>query len=176
MIELRPLQREDLALLRSWLDEPLVRRWWHDDSSAEAVEAQYGPALDGSDPTRLWVVLEDDAPVGMVQGYRWDDEPGEIAAMASVWPIPAGALSVDYLLGSPAVRGRGIGPQLVRAAVAELRGLYPDARDVVVPVHAQNRRSWRALEKAGFTRVAAGELEPDNPADSRDHVVLRLEL
>ena len=176
MIELRPLQREDLALLRSWLDEPLVRRWWADDSSAEAVEAQYGPSVDGTDPTRVWVVLEDDAPVGMVQGYRWDDEPGETAAMASVWPVPAGALSVDYLLGSPAVRGRGIGPQLVRAAVAELRGLHPDARDVVVPVHAENRRSWRALEKAGFTRVARGELEPDHPADSRDHVVYRLEL
>ncbi|KQS57904.1 hypothetical protein ASG36_15105 [Geodermatophilus sp. Leaf369] len=176
MITLRPLQREDLALPRSWLDEPLVRRWWADDSSAEAVEAQYGPSVDGTDPTRVWVVLDDGAPVGLVQGYRWADEPAELAAMATVWPVPDGAVSVDYLLGVPSARGRGVGPALVSAAVAELQALYPDARDVVVPVHAENRRSWRALEKAGFTRVAEGELEPDDPADSRDHVVYRLEL
>jgi RimJ/RimL family protein N-acetyltransferase len=50
---------------------------------------------------------------------------------------------------------------------------HPDAHDVVVPVHADNRASWRALEKAGFTRVAEGDLEPDDPADTRDHVVYR---
>ncbi|MGZ6617794.1 MAG: GNAT family N-acetyltransferase, partial [Solirubrobacteraceae bacterium] len=48
---------------------------------------------------------------------------------------------------------------------------YPDADDVVVPVVAGNRASWRALERAGFRRVATGELTPDNPVDPRDHVV-----
>ena len=43
----------------------------------------------------------------------------------------------------------------------------------LVPVHADNRASWRALERAGFTRVAEGDLEPDNPQDTRDHVVYR---
>ena len=45
---------------------------------------------------------------------------------------------------------------------------------MIVPVHAGNRASWRALERAGFTRVAAGELRPDNPRDSRDHYVYGL--
>jgi len=50
-----------------------------------------------------------------------------------------------------------------------------------------HRRGWRrpvaasrspravALERAGFTRVAEGALEPDNPIDPPDHVVYRLE-
>jgi aminoglycoside 6'-N-acetyltransferase len=29
------------------------------------------------------------------------------------------------------------------------------------------------LERAGFERVAEGELEPDNPIDSRDHYIYR---
>ena len=41
-------------------------------------------------------------------------------------------------------------------------------------MHAENRASWRALESAGFARVAEGELEPDNPADTRAHVVYQL--
>ncbi len=176
MISLRPLQREDLALLRSWLDEPLVHRWWHDDSSAEAVERDYGPCIDGTEPTTVWLVLKDDDPVGLVQGYRWASYPDDLAEMAGVWPVLDGAVGIDYLIGVPEARGRGVGPQLIAAAVAELAAAHPGARDVVVPVHAGNRASWRALEKAGFTRVAEGELEPDNPSDTRDHVVLRLPL
>jgi aminoglycoside 6'-N-acetyltransferase len=36
---------------------------------------------------------------------------------------------------------------------------------IVVPIVAGNRASWRALEKAGFVRIAEGDLAPDNPVD-----------
>jgi aminoglycoside 6'-N-acetyltransferase len=83
-------------------------------------------------------------------------------------------LSIDYLVGTTAHRGRGLGTALVRAAVDRGFADHPDAHDVVVPVHVENRASWRALEKSGFTRVAEGDLEPDNPQDTRAHVVHRL--
>ncbi len=51
----------------------------------------------------------------------------------------------------------------------------PESSCVVVPVNAANRASWRMLEKAGFTLVAEGELEPDNPIDDRGHLVWRLD-
>jgi aminoglycoside 6'-N-acetyltransferase len=47
--------------------------------------------------------------------------------------------------------------------------LCPHADDVIVPVSAANRASWRALERAGFRRIAEGHLKADNPCDSRDH-------
>ncbi|MFC0526646.1 hypothetical protein [Phytohabitans kaempferiae] len=40
---------------------------------------------------------------------------------------------------------------------------------------AGNVASWRALEKAGFTRIGAGPIEPDNPADDPSHYVYRLD-
>jgi aminoglycoside 6'-N-acetyltransferase len=42
-------------------------------------------------------------------------------------------------------------------------------------VVAANTASWRALEKAGFRRVASGDLPPDNPVDDPLHHVLRID-
>ncbi|WP_242653909.1 GNAT family N-acetyltransferase [Klenkia soli] len=168
---MQPLQRADLGLLAAWLAEPLVHRWWAEDPAG--VEARYGPAIDGDDPTALYLGLEDGVPFGFVQVYRFADEPGYTTELSEVCPVPAGALSIDYLVGSPDARGRGLGTALIRAAVDRGFADHPDAHDVLVPVHAENHASRRALEKAGFTQVAEGELEPDNPQDTRDHVVHR---
>ena len=61
---------------------------------------------------------------------------------------------------------------MVDAAVVGGWSVYPDAAHVLVPVALGNTASWRLLERVGFRRVAVGELEPDNPVDPRDHVVM----
>ena len=170
-MELRPLRRSDFPLLAQWLAEPLVARWWNDDPAA--VEAQYGPCVDGTDPTAVHVGLHAGEPFGLVQVYRFDDEPGSRAELSEVCPVPEGALGIDYLIGRPESRGRGLGAALVTAAVARGFADHPDARDVLVPVARGNEASWRALRRAGATWYADGELAPDNPADPRDHVVHR---
>ena len=172
-IELRPLRREDFPLLSRWLAEPLVARWWDDDSSLDAVEAQYGPSVDGTDPTALYLAEHEGRAFGFVQVYRFDDEPESLAELSTVCPVPPGALSVDYLIGEPDARGRGLGAAMIAAAVARGFADHPDAGELLVPVVAANEASWRALERAGGTKYAVGELEPDNPVDSRDHVVHR---
>ncbi|MEU2349234.1 GNAT family N-acetyltransferase [Modestobacter sp. NPDC049651] len=172
-VELRPLTRADLPLVSRWLAEPLVARWWHDDPSPAAVEAQFGPSIDGTDPTRVYLGVRDGEPFGLVQVYRFADEPGYTAELATVCPVPDGALSIDYLVGEPGARGRGLGTAMIAAAVARGFADHPDAQDVLVPVALGNERSWRALERAGATRYAVGELVPDNPVDPRDHVVHR---
>jgi len=172
-IELRPLRREDFPLLSRWLAEPLVARWWDDDSSLDAVEAQYGPSVDGADPTAVYLAEHQGRAVGLIQVYGFDAEPGYAAELSTVCSVPAGALSIDYLVGEPSARGRGLGTAMIAAAVARGFADHPDAGEVLVPVAAANEASWRALERAGGTRYAVGELEPDNPVDTRDHVVHR---
>ncbi|MGY2128926.1 GNAT family N-acetyltransferase [Blastococcus sp. SYSU DS0617] len=76
-------------------------------------------------------------------------------------------------MGEPSSRGRGLGAAMIAAAVARGFADHPDAGEVLVPVAAANEASWRALERAGGARYATGELTPDNPVDSRDHVVHR---
>ncbi len=173
MIEFRLLRREDFTLLAAWLAEPLVARWWHEDPAS--VEERYGPAVDGHEPGEVCVALLDGAPLGLIQRYEIAAHPEYLEELRPLWPVGPGTLSIDYLVGSAAQRGCGLGTRMIGAFVAEGFERHPTAPDVLVPVHAENRASWRALERAGFERVARGPLEPDNPADSRDHVLYRRE-
>jgi aminoglycoside 6'-N-acetyltransferase len=172
-VELRPLSRADFPRLSRWLAEPQVTRWWNDDPAPEAVEAQFGPVVDGIDPTSVYVGLQGAEPFGLVQVYRFDDEPESLAELSAVCPVPPGALSLDYFVGEPAVRGRGLGAGLIAAAVARGFADHPDAADVLVPVAAGNVASWKALRRAGGTWYAEGDMTPDNPIDPRHHVVHR---
>jgi len=174
-VVLRPLTRDDLPLLGRWLDEPRVARWWPDAHTPADLEADYGPSIDGTDPTVLQLALTASGrPFGFAQSYRYDDEPGSRAELAALVPVPAGALGLDYLIGEPDLQGRGLGAALVAECAAQALAAHPGAGEVLVSVALGNRASWRALEKAGFERVAQGGMTPDNPLDPRDHVVYRL--
>lgn len=173
-ITYQPLTREHFPLLAHWLAEPLVARWWHHETSPEAVERDFGPSIDGADVTELFLVALLSRPIGLVQRYPIAAYPEYVDEFASVCALPAGALSIDYLIGDPSARGQGRGAALISAFVAQSWAAHPEARDVIVPVCTGNTASWRALERAGFQRIAEGEMEPDNPADPRDHVVYRI--
>jgi aminoglycoside 6'-N-acetyltransferase len=172
-VELRPLRRADFPLLCRWLAEPLVARWWNDPFTPEAVEERYGPSVDGADPTAVYLGVHAGQPFGLVQVYAFADEPESIAELSTVCPVPPGALSIDYLIGEPAARGRGLGAGMIAAAVARGFADHPHAHDVLVPVALGNEASWRALRRAGARWYAEGELTPDNPIDPPDHVVHR---
>jgi len=171
----RRLGRADFTRLRGWLARPHVARWWNHDTSASAVEADFGPAVDGTEPTELFVVLHGRRPVGLLQRYTFADNPGYAAELARLVALPEGALGIDYLLGEPDLVGHGLGTAMLRAAAAAVWRDRPSAPAVVVAVNAANRASWRALERAGFERVAEGALEPDNPVDSSAHFVFRID-
>ena len=170
-IAFRPLRREDFGRLRTWLSDPVVARWWNHDVSPEAVERDFGPTVDGDDRTEMFVASLDARPVGFIQRYPIAAYAEYVEELGRVCDVPPGALSIDYLIGEPDARGHGVGSAMIRAFVAESWTAHPTARDVVVPVAAGNRASWRALEKAGFRRIAEGPMEPDNPIDPPDHVV-----
>jgi aminoglycoside 6'-N-acetyltransferase len=172
-LSFRPLVREDFPLLRQWLAEPLVARWWNHEATPEALERDFGPSIDGLDGTRLFVVTLDRSPIGLIQRYRIDSEPEYRAELDPVCFVPVGALSIDYLIGEPGARHRGIGSRMIAEFVDHVLAEDLDADDVLVPVAEGNVGSWRALENAGFVRVASGELSPDNPIDPPAHHVYR---
>ncbi|UED87571.1 GNAT family N-acetyltransferase [Streptomyces profundus] len=173
MISWRRLGEHDFPLLRSWLARSHVARWWHHETSAEAVARDFGPAARGEEPSEDLLIHLDGRPVGLVQRSRLADHPAYEAELATLVPVPDGAMTIDYLIGEPGLTGRGLGPRMIRAVVEATWRDHPDASCVLVPVVAANRASWRALEKAGLRRVAEGELEPDNPVDDRAHHLYR---
>lgn len=171
MISWRRLAEEDFPLLRQWLRQPHVARWWNHETSPEAVARDFGAAARGAEPSEDLLVLLDGLPVGLVQRSRYGDYPEYLEALAPILEVDAEAVSIDYLIGDPQRIGRGLGSRVIRAIVESTWDDYPSAPSIVVPVSAANRASWRALEKAGLSRVAEGELEPDNPIDDRAHYV-----
>jgi aminoglycoside 6'-N-acetyltransferase len=169
----RRLGREDFGLLSQWLSRPHVERWWREEHEPAAVEARYGPAVDGVEPTEVFVVEHDGEAVGLIQRYRLTSYPDWQKALA-VAGTPNDAAAVDYLIGEVALVGRGLGGPMIDRFVEDTWSTYPDVPAVVVSVQQENRRSWRALEKAGFQRRWSGMLDSDDPSDEGpSHVYVR---
>jgi aminoglycoside 6'-N-acetyltransferase len=64
------------------------------------------------------------------------------------------AAGVDFLIGDEAYVGRGLGPQIIAKYVKEVVvPRHAGVRRVVSSPDPENRRSIRALEKAGFRQV-----------------------
>jgi aminoglycoside 6'-N-acetyltransferase len=171
----RPVTPADFPLLGRWLAQPHVARWWNHETSATAVERDFGPTARGEEPAEDLLALLDGRPFGLAQRSRIADWPEDHAAFAALVPVPAGAMTIDYLIGEPDLVGGGTGTRMIVSLLESTWRDHPAATCVILAVAAANAASWRALEKAGLARVAEGEMEPDNPVDDRWHVVHRID-
>lgn len=173
--EFVPVARTDYPLLARWLRQPHVQRWWCDDPSDEALEAEYGGVIDATESAEVFIAHREGRPVGLVQRFALAAYPQYRDEIARWTAVPARAWSLDYFIGEPQVLGRRWGAELVGQLTAGIWTRAPDADAVLVPVHADNRASWRVLERNGYRRVALGDFEPDNPVDTRAHAIYRLD-
>ena len=155
MIEFRPLTEEDLHLLREWLEREHVRLWWRDPIEHELAH----------DPTGRFAILVDGRPAGMIQTYLVADHP-DWGAIVGMEPGLAG---VDLLIGEEDLIGRGLGPQVLAQFARTVVFSMAGSSAVVATVEEDNRRSWRAFEKAGFRHVR------DVEEDGRPHRLMRLD-
>jgi len=162
----RALTRDDFPMLSAWLAAPHVHQWWDEDPDPAAVEAKFGPEVDGVEPTELFVVNLDGEPIGMVQRYRVADYPEWVVSLEPTGVPATEAAGIDYLIGAADLIGRGVGPAMLAQFAGLTLARYPAVSFLVVDIDPENRRSWRALEKAGFTRIWEGDLEAEDPSDA----------
>lgn len=148
-------------MVHGWLNEPGVVRWWEgDDVSWEAVVRDYGPA--NPDSTEHWIASIDGRDVGWIQCWPAADEPEEAEGWWALG-VDRTAAGIDYLIGQPADRGRGLGSAMIRAFVADVVfGLHPGWTQACAGPYEANSASWKALEKAGF-RFAGIVPDDDGP-------------
>lgn len=151
-VTFRRLADDDLPMLHRWLNEPGVVRWWEgDDVSWDAVVRDYGSSK--SDSTEHWVASVGGRDIGWIDCYAAAEEPEETERWFALG-VDRMAAGIDYLIGDPADRGRGLGSAMIRAFVADVVfGLHPAWRQACAAPYAGNVASWRALEKAGFEFV-----------------------
>lgn len=173
MFTFRRLTRGDFGLLARWLEAPHVHEWWDHETSPDALERDFGRAIDGDEPAEDYIAILDGSPIGIVQYSHFVDYPDYVDEMADVYPVGEGAVSIDYLIGEPGSVGRGVGTAMIEAFVERVWATDERATHVVVPVNSANERSWRALLRAGFRLVARGNLPPDSPRHDPMHEILR---
>lgn len=167
---IRPLTRDDFPLLRRWLAMPHVQAWWPSEPVTPAgIERKYGPRVDGTEPTRVFIIELPGQAIGIIQCYRHEDHPEWDRAVG----IPAAA-GIDYLIGEAAQCGRGIGPAAITRFTPHVFALYPDVTVIVAAPQAANHASRRALEKAGFSLIDERQLDSDDPSDAGPSAIYAL--
>ena len=85
----------DFPVLQKWLAEPHVARWWNHETSAEAVERDFGPGTRGEEPGEDLVVLFGGEPIGLVQRCLLHDYPEYVTELEQVLAVPVGAATRD---------------------------------------------------------------------------------
>jgi aminoglycoside 6'-N-acetyltransferase len=165
-IRFAPLTAGDLPQMFEWLRRPHVARWWPGEAETyEQVVAHYLPAIEGRDPSDNYLIVVDDRPIGMIQTYLVADYP-EWEEILHVGPGVAG---VDLFMGEEDAIGRGLGPQVLRAFIAEVVFARDATHAVVAGIEPENPRSLRAFEKVGF------HFAFDYEEEGRPHRLLRLD-
>jgi aminoglycoside 6'-N-acetyltransferase len=162
----RPITETDLPQLSRWLAQPHVAAWWRDPADLASVRREFLPAIEGVDPTEVFVIEVAGRAAGIIQRYLVDDDPDWARAIRATGAVSGCAAGIDYLIGEPALTGRGYGT----AAIASFTGLtlqrYPQADAVVAAPQQANVASWRALARAGYSRWWSGQLDSDDPGDA----------
>jgi len=167
-IGFRPLTADELPLLYEWLQREHIQRWWTDRETYDEVVQHYLPAIEGSEPTDLYLILSDGLPVGFIQTYRVSDYPEYRDLVA----VEEGVAGVDLFVAEPELTGRGFGSEALRRFVADIVFSDPEIHACVADPDAENIASLRAFEKAGF-RVARQFGDPND--HDKLHALLRLD-
>lgn len=140
----RPVEPEDLPMLRRWRAEPLVSEWWGSPELEDPGEVLADPRV------AMWIVSHS-APFAYAQDYSphdWEDHPFA--------HLPPGSRGIDQYIGEPGMIGRGHGSAFVRLHCERL--LAAGAPAIGTDPHPDNLRAIRAYEKAGF-RIASDPMD-----------------
>jgi aminoglycoside 6'-N-acetyltransferase len=146
VVAVRAMTRGDLPDVVRWRQSTHLLRWWAADGepTPERVAAQYGPSIDGTTPTRMWIAEVNGRSVGFIQDYRVGDYP-EYAVLG---PDPD-AIGLDYALCEE-WSGRGLGARVLWAWMRRARHRFPTATAYFAAPDHRNAASLRMLAKTGF--------------------------
>jgi aminoglycoside 6'-N-acetyltransferase len=157
-----PLTEADLPLVRRWLLQPHVSRWWADpprDAYPDDELEKYRSRIRGdADPTLLFAIRHRGTSLGFIQCYRIDDDPDYAAALG----LDAPAAGIDLFIGEPGDIGKGHGPNAIRAFLRDVVFATYDVDECVIGPSVKNLSAIRAYAKAGF-RFFKDVAVPDEP-------------
>ena len=157
-LSFRPLRPSDFPLLEKWLSAPHVTAWWHEPLDLAGVHSKYGPRVDGTEPTHVFVIEHNGRPIGWIQWYLWSDYPEHATELKA----ELSSAGIDLALGEQAMTGLGLGPAAIHEFLRQIVFAHPSVSAVIADPEEANHRSLRAFEKAGFTVTNTVQLAGEN--------------
>ena len=145
VLTLRRMKPADLQLVEAWLKDLDVARWFLAGSTIEEEIEDLRRCIAGDEPTEALIVSEQGDPIGWCQWYVCGDYPDHAAGIGA----KGDDVGIDYAIGDPTRRGRGVGTALIVALVSYIGRRHPNAGIIADP-EASNVASRRVLEKNGF--------------------------
>jgi aminoglycoside 6'-N-acetyltransferase len=169
-IAFRPLNFTDLPNITRWLNDPDVAPWYGEgDPTLEQLTTKYTPLIDGTEPTRGFIIVIDDRDAGYIQGYRIADHP-EYARQIEVEP---GAVGIDLFIGEAEYRNRGYGSAVLQAFLGNIVFGTMTAPVAIIAPEPGNLRAIRSYAKAGFRWIKTVYIhDPDEPDNTGDEYVM----
>lgn len=149
-MNLRAFEDSDVELMRKWLEESHISKWFeHPGSWIKEIElraAEYSFI-------HHFIMEQDSHPFGFCQYYKYA-EGGE--EWQGTVPID-GTYSIDYLIGDTDFLSRGYGAETVKL-LTERIAVDTDARRVIVQPEPYNLRSRNTLLSAGYVYDSRNDL------------------
>lgn len=138
-----------VALMHRWLNHGEALRWYGRQPATEKSIRQKYLIAKPREGTRCFIVQHDDAPTGYLQLYHMSDHP----LYSSVVGAKPHDYGMDLFIGRDDQIGRGLGTQIVAAALTELIFSQADAKRCLVGPSPENQRAIRCYEKCGFRHI-----------------------
>ena len=154
-----------------WLSDPDVSPWYSEGAlTIENLTAKYRGPVEGTEPTRAFIVTIDGTDAGYIQAYVIDDHP----EYARQLELPGGAVGTDLFLGEPAVRGQGWGVPVLRAFHRRIVFGEMGATLAVIAPSPANARAIRVYEGAGFRWLKTVAIVDEAPENTGDEYVMTM--
>ncbi len=129
----------DLEMLRRWLVQPHVARWWGDAEPAMQLALRCGPESSA-------LIVADGRPVGYL---CWQEPPQSELEAAALTDLPQGLVDIDILVGETSHIGQGVGSRALELLVARFHDAHFCAF-AGLGTSVSNIDAIRCFEKAGF--------------------------
>lgn len=131
---LRLVKEEDMDLLFSWANDPVVRKnAFHSNPIPYEVHQRWFTKLMQDDSQVQYILMQDDVPVGQIRFSLADD-----------------TATIDYSI-APDMRGHGYGKLMLNLAREEICKTYPSIRVLVGQVKQGNFASENCFIESGYT-------------------------
>ena len=170
-IRFRPLSLEDMPRMLVWLSDPDVSPWYSEGAlTIENLTARHRGPVEGTEPTRPFIIVIDGTDAGYIQAYVIDDHPDYARQIL----LTTGAVGTDLFLGDPAFRGRGWGVPVLRAFLRRIVFGEMGATLAVIAPFPGNARAIHVYEGAGFRWLKTVAIVDEAPGNTGDEYVMTM--